>query len=511
MIPNGVKCLLIVKLLISLGNSVMRLSKLWFVLLITTTFKCSLALSVIAKYPQSTQSECYSNHLLHMAVDKSLGGSVYIGAVNKIIQLKESNLTVETCVKTGPFGDSPQCPASGCPMSSSQIETSLTDNYNKILVIDLESRILIACGSIFQGACYKYKMSNVSLPSQFVPVSIAANTDQASTYAFIGPEHYNNWGSTNVLYVGTTFTKNGDYRSLVPAISSRNLYNLNLAENHFKQSSLDINVSYRDRFLVKYIYGFNSSDYAYFVVVQKCSHLPGMEETGYVTRLARVCIDDANYDSYTEVTLECMANETSDSDTLVNYNLAQDLKLSSAGQDLANSLGIDLDDQVLVGSFSPSQGITNEPSTQSAICVFSMHYIESKFDENIHMCFNGTVKYRNMPYVSGIINQGNCPTAGVSNSKFNLILVKFFIIINVLFQSTGNILNFCEVGLKISGTRPISTQAAISFPNYLITSVTIATTGNNTISFLGTSTGVLIKVFHLIDTKYINVFVLFLL
>lgn len=396
--------------------------------LITTTLKCSLAMSIIAKYPQNTQSECFSDHLLHMAVDKGPGGRVYIGAVNKIIQLESFNLTIETCTKTGPFADSPQCPASGCSTSPS-IETSLTDNYNKILIIDFESQMLIACGSIYQGACNKYKTSNVSLPAQFIPMSIAANTEQASTYAFIGPEHYNNWGYSNVLYVGTTFTKNGDYRSLVPAISSRSLYNLNLAENNFlKQSSLDINVSYRDRFLVKYIYGFNSSDYAYFVVVQKSSHLPSMEENGYVTRLARVCIDDANYDSYTEVTLECKISETSNNNGSVNYNLAQDLKLSVAGKDLADSLGIDIDDQVLVGSFSPSQGITNEPSSKSAVCVFSMRYIESMFDENIHMCFNGTIKYRNMPYISGLIVQGNCPTAGVSCQFTRILLKNFFIV-----------------------------------------------------------------------------------
>lgn len=396
----------------------MQNSKLCFVLLlllITSTLKYSLAVSVVAKYPQNTQSECFSNHLLHMAVDKSPGGRVYIGAVNKIIQLEGSNLTVETCTKTGPLSDSPQCPASGCP-TSPPIETSLTDNYNKILIIDLESRMLIACGSIFQGACNKYKMLNVSLPAQFISMSIAANTEQASTYAFIGPEKYNNWGHTNVLYVGTTFTNNGDYRHAVPAISSRTLYNLDLAEFSFsKQSSLNINVNYRDRFLVKYIYGFNSSDYAYFVIVQKRSHLPGQEEQGYDTRLARVCIDDANYDSYTEVTLQCMVKKQPDSEELVNYNLAQDLKLSNAGEDLAASLGIDVDNQVLVGSFSPSQGITNEPMSQSAICAFSMQYIESKFNENIHMCFNGTIKYRNMPYISGSILQGNCPTAGVSS------------------------------------------------------------------------------------------------
>jgi len=382
--------------------------------LITTTLECTLAMSVIAKYPQNIQSECFSNQLLHMAVDKSPHGRVYIGAVNKLIQLEGLNLTVETCTKTGPLSDSPQCPASGCPMSP-PVETTLTDNYNKILIIDLESRMLIVCGSIFQGACNKYKMANISLPGEFISMSIAANTEHDSTYAFIGPEHYNNWGRSNVLYVGTTFTNYGDYRHAVPAISSRHLYNLDLAEFSFsKQSSLNINVNYRDRFLVKYVYGFNSSNYAYFVVVQKHSHLPGQEELGYVTRLARVCIDDANYDSYTEVTLQCMVKETSNSDNLVNYNLAQDLKLSIAGKDLATSLNIDTDDQVLIGSFSPSQGITNEPMSKSAICVYSMKYVESKFDENIHMCFNGTIKYRNMPYISGLILQGNCPTAGVS-------------------------------------------------------------------------------------------------
>jgi len=388
---------------------------------------------VIAKYPQNIQSECFSNQLLHMAVDKGPHGRVYIGAVNKLIQLEGLNLTVETCTKTGPLLDSSQCPANGCPISST-VETTLTDNYNKILIIDLESRMLIVCGSIFQGACNKYKMANISLPGEFISMSIAANTEHDSTYAFIGPEHYNNWGRSNVLYVGTTFTNNGDYRHAVPAISSRHLYNLDLAEFSFsKQSSLNINVNYRDRFLVKYVYGFNSSNYAYFVVVQKHSHLPGQEEQGYVTRLARVCIDDANYESYTEVTLQCMVKETSNSENLVNYNLAQDLKLSIAGKDLASSLDIDTDEQVLIGTFSPSQGITNEPMPKSAICVYSMKFVESKFDENIHMCFNGTIKYRNMPYISGLILQGNCPTAGVSS--FKLIIYNLIFYNTVIFSS----------------------------------------------------------------------------
>ena len=90
------------------------------------------------------------------------------------------------------------------------------------------------------------------------------------------PRVLHSWGRSNVLYVGTTFTTVGEYRHEVPAISSRRLYDLDFAEYSFtKQSMLHIDVKYRDHFLVKYVYGFNASDFAYFVVVQKKSHLPG--------------------------------------------------------------------------------------------------------------------------------------------------------------------------------------------------------------------------------------------
>ncbi|XP_039297179.1 plexin-B-like isoform X1 [Nilaparvata lugens] len=424
--------------------------------------------AIVSRFPGSGSSggECGSTstrlRLNHLAVDKQTG-KVLVGGVNRLIQL-DASLHLEQCVLTGPKQDSVLCHARGC--DSPDIEKSSTDNINKVLVIDGESRIVIACGSVLQGACEKYKVDNISLSSQLLPVSVAANDPSSSTYAFIGPEDYSGWRPSNVLYVGTTFTRNGEYRHDVPAIASRSLYNLDIAEYSFsKQSLLRIDVKYRDHFLVEYVYGFNSSDFAYFVVVQKRSHLPGQEELGYVTRLARVCIDDANYDSYTEVTLQCTMSGS-------DYNLIQDAQLAKAGADLAASLAVDADDYVLAGSFSPSRGITDEPQSESALCIFSMDDIEAKFNENIHMCFNGSTKYRNMGYVSGPILNGDCPTAG----------------------STGNILNFCEVGLKISGVAPISTSSAIDFPNTLVTSVTVTTTERHTVIFFGTSTGYLKKV-----------------
>lgn len=412
---------------------------------------------LLAQYPSPADPPLRFSHL---ALD-SKTGHLFAAAKNNLIQL-DPNLKLQHAVPTGPKKDNPKCYATGC--QDDEIVTSLMDNFNKVLLIDPESRMVITCGSLFQGACSKYNMSDISAAPTFIPISIAANDPVASTYAFIGPRKYNTWGNSNVMYVGTTFTNNGEYRHDVPAISSRELDNLELAEYSFsKHSLIRIDVKYRDQFLVQYIYGFNASDYAYFVIVQKQSHLPGQEELGYVSRLARTCINDANYDTYTEVTLQCADGDK-------KYNLVQDAKLTTAGPELASALGIIPGALVLVAVFRPARGITNDPQSNSALCLCPMQDIEAKFNENIHMCFNGTAKYRNMGYVSGTIQEGKCG------------------------GTAANIPNFCEVGLKISGTTPIVTTAALTFPNISLSAVALASTGRHVLAFLGTLDGKIKKV-----------------
>lgn len=301
---------------------------------------------------------------------------------------------------------------------------------------------------------------------QFVAVPLAANDEYASTYAFIGPARYS-WKEEDILYVGTTFTNVGDYRHDVPAISSRRLDDLNYAEFSIQQSIINIDVKYRDHFLVNYVYGFNSSEYAYFMLVQKRSHLA--EEAGYVTRLARICITDPNYDSYTEITIQCTAGEEH-----TDYNILRDAKITLASQKLAHQMGIKRDDHVLITVFSPSKEISDQPENKSAMCIYSLKDIEDMFIENIHLCFNGTIKDRNLGYISGTINDGRCPIVG----------------------SLGNIYNFCNVGLKISGVSPISAHALFHFENVSVTSVTATTTTDqqHSLAFLGTSEGKIKKV-----------------
>lgn len=404
-----------------------------------------------------------NSYFSHLKYDRK-NFHLYAGSTNRIIQLS-TNLTELNQSVNGPKPDSPQCHAGGC---NDDIETIETNNFNKILIINQLNDKLIACGSLRQGSCEIYNLKNFPATTNSILMPLAANDENSTTFAFIGPSRYSTWNKEDILYVGTTFTNVGDYRHDVPAISSRKLDDLNIAEFSIQQSILNIDVKYRDHFLVDYIYGFNSTDYAYFVVVQKKSHLA--EENGYITRLTRICVNDQNYDSYTEVTITCLS--TNDNNDKLDYNILRDAKITLAGQHLGQQLSIKKDDYILVTVFSPSKEITNEPEHKSAMCIYSLKEIEEVFNENIHMCFNGSIKDRNLGYISGTINDGKCPTSG----------------------SHGNIFNFCNVGLKISGVAPIVANSLFNYANESITSITTAITGPHTLAFLGTIDGQIKKV-----------------
>lgn len=414
---------------------------------------------------QYTPANASTHRLTHLAVDEKTD-DIYVGAVNRLYQLDGASLRPIYQVITGPRLDSPECHAVGCE-EKDNVRKVLTDNYNKLIVVAPSVDAVIACGSVSQGACDKYRLGNLSLHLDYISKSVAANDPDSSTFAFIGPERYNHWGGSDALYVGTTFTRVGNYRNDVPAISTRSLHDLSYAQHSFHEHSfLRIDVKYRDHFLVKYVYGFNASDYIYFLTVQKKSHLPGQEELGYVTRISRTCISDANYESYTEVTLECLGVDE------VNYNLIQDAKLIQAGDDLAKSMGLVPGSPVLIAVFLPSEGHTSKPQPNSAVCVFSVKEIEEKFNENIHMCFNGSMQYRGMEYIFGPILDGKCPKQG----------------------TIGNILSFCEVGLKISGPSPIVGRASLRLSQTLVTGIQGTATASHTVAFLGTDRGSIKKV-----------------
>jgi hypothetical protein len=107
----------------------------------------------------------------HFVVDRA-SSTVYVAGKNRLYQLKSSDLSLVAQVATGPRMDSPSCHASGCDSvdrGGAVVESTPTDNYNKILLVNDETQELIVCGSVQQGACELYKLGNISAQPVFIP------------------------------------------------------------------------------------------------------------------------------------------------------------------------------------------------------------------------------------------------------------------------------------------------------------------------------------------------------
>ena len=366
-------------------------------------------------YPSFRTSNASIN-FTHIALDPN-SGRIYVGATNWLYQL-DSNLTLESSIRTGPVEDSASCSPTDCAGVDESL-VKLTKNVNKVLVVDPVSRMLISCGSVHQGSCRRHSLSDVKLAEPLVGIPVAANDENSTTFAFVGPARYfGNNKLTNVLHVGASNSRLGPYRDMVPAISSRSLEPgqrlFSIIEKSFTDTArVDISYHLRDYFVVKYMAGFHSNGFIYFATVQKKSHFRDLEEWGYLSRLARVCSSDAGYHTYTEVTLTCTGPGGSE------YPLIQDATLIRAGSNLASLLKIEEGSEVLAALFSASKDHTSLPTGPSAMCLFPMEEVERTFSENIHLCYNGSVVTRNMDYIAGNIQ--DCPEPGVCLSVQQLV------------------------------------------------------------------------------------------
>lgn len=48
---------------------------------------------------------------------------------------------------------------------------------------------------------------------------------------------------------------------------------------------------------------------------------------------------------------------------------------------VAGDLGVEVGEQVLMGVFSPAVEMSSEPQGRSAICIYSLQYIDTLFDQ----------------------------------------------------------------------------------------------------------------------------------
>ena len=315
--------------------------------------------------------------LQHLTIDPS-NGEVYVGGVNRIYRLY-SNLTLRQAEDTGPVQDSPSCLP---PIDLTKcLSTSSKDNYNKILLVYPTRGKLIQCGNIYQGACYMHPLNDITIKSTHLDENVAANSEQDSSVGFIakGPT---SMGSPDIFYIGSSFVNYQDsaaisIRDKVPAVSSRKL----TQDEEFKFMSKD-SLTGRGSFIrfnnaerqptTQYVSGFDLDNYVYFFFTQK------EKDNHDLSKILQLCKNDKTYNSYIEMSLKCTKN-------LVDYPFIQTAVLSKPGSQLANSLSAGTNEYVIFSLFSK----TTDANSDSALCIYKMTDIRTKFKENLQQCNSG--------------------------------------------------------------------------------------------------------------------------
>ncbi|XP_043569984.1 plexin-A4 isoform X2 [Chiloscyllium plagiosum] len=328
--------------------------------------------------------------LNHLAVDQSTG-SVYLGAVNRIYKLS-SDLHPLITHQTGPDEDNPNCYPPRIVQPCNE-PLRLTDNINKMLLIDQGERRLIACGSLYQGICKLLRLEDLfklGEPYHKKEHYLSGVNDSGSVFGVIVSEQ----GSDAKLFVATAVDGKPEY---FPTISSRLLASNAEADEMFSFVFHDEFVASlikipSDTFTVipdfdiYYIYGFSSGAFVYFLTLQ-----PELINTGpgssrqqvYTSKLVRLCQADTTFNSYVEMPIGCVRDG-------VEYRLLQAAHLAKAGPVLARSLGIQANrDDVLFAVFSKGQKRRSQAPDESVLCMFVLSSINERIKDRLQSCYRG--------------------------------------------------------------------------------------------------------------------------
>ncbi|XP_038061899.1 plexin-B-like [Patiria miniata] len=390
-------------------------------------------------------------------------GDVYVGAVNWLYRLNgslEELQNVSTCDDSRP---------------DSVMPCHLTNNYNKILVVDsTRPNSLITCGGVYEGICQSRQLQDINnVIKESVPY--IAGFGDASTVGLIAPES----GGAEMFYVGVTYTgKNLDGTGNVLPIARRSLKLIPQMDTFLSAALPDNGMVFNTfakmrQFLIKYVLAFGYRGFTYFVASQK----EDLNSARFVSKISRVCQDgpgpNLNLDAYTEVTLQCSGSGSS------VYSLVQAAHFGPAGPDLAASLGLHADEQVLYAVFAKNQGApgtSDVPIDNSALCVYRMTDILAAFTEAVRGCIQDGNTYA-IEYLENAV----CSNFGIP------ILDRYFCI-----PTTSD--NNTPLFKYAKGIDPVPSTAVLELPGNLMSSIIISIEVNHTVAFIGTSSGNLLKV-----------------
>ncbi|KAI1882011.1 hypothetical protein AGOR_G00246280 [Albula goreensis] len=333
----------------------------------------------------------------HLVVD-SRNGNLYLGAVNWIYKLSPG-LQLEASHQTGPEDDNRKCYPPRIVQPCSE-PLALTNNVNKLLLVDYRQDRLLACGSLFQGICKLLRLDDLfklGEPSHRKEHYLSGLNHSGSVVGVI--VSHSDGQAADRLFVATAVGGEPEY---FPTISSRQLARDSEAEGMFAYVFHDEFVASMIKvpsdtftvvpdFDIHYVYGFASGAFVYFLTLQPemggsgsggVGLGPGVERI-YASKLVRLCKDDPAFNSYVEVPLGCARGGA-------EYRLLQAAHLAPAGAELARALGVGQDEHVLYAIFSQGRKrFTRNRIQGSALCAFPLRQINARIKDRLQSCYRG--------------------------------------------------------------------------------------------------------------------------
>ncbi|XP_049625731.1 plexin-A2 [Suncus etruscus] len=326
----------------------------------------------------------------HLTVHRGTG-AVYVGAVNRVYKLAD-NLTLQVAHKTGPEEDSKACypPLIVQPCTET---LTLTNNVNKLLLIDYPEERLLACGSLYQGVCKLLRLADLFTlgePTHKKEHYLSSVNRTGTMFGVIVRAR----GHDGTLFIGTAVDGKQDY---FPTLSSRKLprdpesaamldYELH---SDFVSSLIKIpsdTLALVAHFDIFYIYGFASGGFVYFLTVQPETPEGGPLGTAgdlfYTSRIVRLCQDDPKFHSYVSLPFGCTRAG-------VEYRLLQAAYLAKPGTALAQAFNISSHEDVLFAVFSKGQKQYHQPPDDSALCAFPLRAVNQRITERLRSCYQG--------------------------------------------------------------------------------------------------------------------------
>ena len=380
---------------------IMHIQKVVFLILL------ALSCRSFGSFPELQLSE----ELYNIDIDNETN-IIFIGGKNVILKVSPTLKELKR-ITSGPLPDYIECLESPpvCPQE-------MTDNRNKILLIDSANKKLITCGSFEHGVCQGRSLETLSVEISNNNEYVVSNSDLPSV-AVIGPR----WDGKLALYIATSWDGktygSGTLNYLIspkPAVSTRNIDGSNVFAVS-TNSPLDgySYLQFQDlNYLVKYIYGFTLGNFTYFVSVQETTESYNQKKNPKVfsTFIIRICQRDKNYFSYLELPLECKGTNGT------NFNIGTSAYLTKPGKFFATSSGIQASDEVLVVTFVHTYEGWTDPASKSGVCFYPVKEINEKLAADQKKCADGsysTEKY-GLPWVDYV---KNCATTVIFNTVTN--------------------------------------------------------------------------------------------